>query len=43
MRKENDELKRENEELKTKLQFRHTTINDLRFAKRELEKRMNQN
>ena len=34
MRSEIDRLKHENKELKRKLQFRHTTINDLRYAKR---------
>ncbi len=34
------QLKEENLTLKQKLQYRHTQINDLRYAKRELEKRL---
>lgn len=33
-------LRSENRKLKQTLQYRHTTINDLRYAKRELEKRI---
>jgi cell division septum initiation protein DivIVA len=36
LHEENQELKEEVKELKQKLQFRHTEINDLRHAKREL-------
>lgn len=33
-------LTEENKELKQKLAYRHTEINDLRYAKRELIKRL---
>lgn len=40
---ENQNLKAEVIELKQKLQYRHTTISDLRYAKRELEKKLQNN
>ena len=36
-------LRSENKKLKQSLQYRTTTINDLRFAKRELEKHIKMN
>lgn len=36
LHEENQELKEEVKTLKQKLQYSHTTINDLRFAKRQL-------
>ena len=38
LHEEKERLAKENEELKKKLQFRHTEINDLRYSKRELLK-----
>lgn len=35
---ENENLREEVKRLKQLLQYRHTTISDLRFAKKELEK-----
>lgn len=37
---DNKRLMEENKQLKQKLAFRHTEINDLRYAKRELTKRL---
>jgi regulator of replication initiation timing len=36
LHEENKNLKQENELLKQKLQHSHTTINDLRYSKRQL-------
>jgi cell division septum initiation protein DivIVA len=36
LHEENQDLKNEVKELKQKLQYRHTEINDLRFSKRQL-------
>lgn len=40
MRLENLQLKKEIKELKEKLQHRHTEINDLRYTKKELIKKI---
>lgn len=40
LRKENLQLKKELRELKEKLQYRHTEINDLRYTKKELIKKI---
>lgn len=40
LRWENVQLKREIRELKQKLQYRHTEINDLRYTKKELIKKI---
>ena len=41
LKKENEILKQEIKELKQKLQFRHTEINDLRYTKKQLIKLLN--
>lgn len=40
LRWENVQLKKEIRELKQKLQYRHTEINDLRYTKKELIKKI---
>lgn len=40
LNEENTELKQEIKELKRKLQFRHTQINDLRYSKKQLDKEL---
>jgi len=41
LKKENESLKQEIKDLKQKLQFRHTEINDLRYTKKQLTKLLN--
>jgi prefoldin subunit 5 len=43
LQKEKDKLEKEVEKLKRKLQFRHTTINDLRYSKKMLTKALLRN
>jgi hypothetical protein len=38
LNEENEQLRRELKETKQKLQYRHTEINDLRYAKKQLLK-----
>lgn len=43
LQKEKDKLEKEVEKLKRKLQFRYTTINDLRYSKKMLTKALLRN
>lgn len=43
LHEEKEKLEQENQELKQKLGYRHTEINDLRYAKKQLMKHIEKN